>query len=205
MKLYDYIRSSAAYRVRIALNLKGLNYEQVPVNLLEGEHHTADYEAINPQRLVPALESESGMLTQSLAIIEYLDDLYPNRPLLSGDAWQRAGQRAMSQVIACDVHPLNNLRVLNYLRGPLGQPEQAVQQWMENWISAGFLTLEQGTTETPFLGGDRPMLPDVVLVPQVFNARRFNVSLDDFPRIVAIADRCNDLNGFARAAPNGAS
>ena len=135
LKIYDYIRSSAAYRVRIALNLKGLRYEQVPINLLEGEQRSAEYEAINPQRLVPALESEAGILTQSLAIIEYLDERYTDRPLLSDDAWQRARQRALSQVIACDIHPLNNLRVLNYLRGPLGQTEEAVHQWMANWTA----------------------------------------------------------------------
>ena len=202
LKIYDYIRSSAAYRVRIALNLKGLRYEQVSINLLEGEQRSAEYEAINPQRLVPALESEAGILTQSLAIIEYLDERYTDRPLLSDDAWQRARQRALSQVIACDIHPLNNFRVLNYLRGPLGQTEEAVHQWMANWISAGFSTLEQSASGTRFLGGDQPMLPDIVLVPQMFNARRFNVPLDDFPGLVEIAEQCNDLQAFQRAAPD---
>lgn len=201
MKLYDYHRSTAAYRVRIAMILKGIEYEQVPVNLLDDEQQSAGYEALNPQRLVPALKTESGVLSQSLAIIEYLEELYPHRPLLSNDSWQRARQRAMAQVIACDVHPINNLRVLEYLRGPLQQPEEQVQQWIAHWILLGFSALERGAPRAGFLGGEQPMLPDVLLVPQMYNAQRFDVPLDGFPKLVAISDLCNTLDEFAHAAP----
>lgn len=201
MKLYDYYRSTAAYRVRIALNLKGLTYEQVPVNLLDGEQRSAEFADINPQRLVPVLATKAGMLSQSLAIIEYLDEVQSERPLLPKDAWQRAKQRAMADVIACDVHPINNLRVLNYLRGPLQQPENSVQQWISHWMTLGFSALEQSASDAPFLGGDQPMLPDVVLVPQIYNARRFNVSMEKFPKLVGISDRCREIDEFARARP----
>lgn len=201
MKLYDYYRSTAAYRVRIALNLKGLTYEQVPVNLLDGEQRSAEFGDINPQRLVPVLATKAGMLSQSLAIIEYLDEVQSERPLLPKDAWQRAKQRAMADVIACDVHPINNLRVLNYLRGPLQQPENSVQQWISHWMTLGFSALEQSASDAPFLGGDQPMLPDVVLVPQIYNARRFNVSMEKFPKLVGISDRCREIDEFARARP----
>lgn len=201
MKLYDYFRSSAAYRVRIALNLKDLPYDRVPVNLLEGEQYAATYGQHNPQHLVPAIETAAGILTQSLAIIEYLDDMHPQRRLLPEDPWQRAQQRAMALAIACDVHPLNNLRVLKYLSGPLQQPEEAVQNWIAAWITAGFKALERKAGAAPFLGGEQPMLADVLLVPQVFNARRYNVPLDAFPQLVSIDERCTALPAFARAAP----
>lgn len=202
MKLYDYFRSSAAYRVRIALNLKGLSCNTVPVNLLEGEQYATPYGQRNPQHLVPAIETAAGILTQSLAIIEYLDDIHPQRRLLPEDPWQRAQQRSMALVIACDVHPLNNLRVLKYLSGPLQQPEEAVQNWIAAWITAGFKSLERKAGAAPFLGGEQPMLADVLLVPQVFNARRYKVPLDAFPRLVSIDDRCKALPAFAQAAPD---
>ena len=204
MRLYDYYRSSAAYRVRFALNLKGVEYEKLAVNLLDGEQRSTDYELLNPQHLVPTVETEHGTLAQSLAIIEYLEHQYPSPPLLSDDAWLRAKQRSMAQVIACDVHPINNLRVLNYLRDQLSVTEDAVQQWISHWIGEGFAALERITTDEPYLGGEQPMLPDILLVPQMYNARRFNVSLTDFPKLVAIVDRCNGLKPFADAAPNAA-
>lgn len=202
MKIYDYFRSSAAYRLRIALNLKGLDVDREPVNLLEGEQRARRYRQVNPQGLVPALVTEQGVLTQSLAIIEYLDEVSPGRRLLPADPWARARQRALAQVVACDIHPLNNLRVLNRLRHELGQDEAAVGAWIAHWIGEGFAALEAMAPPAPFLGGDEPMLADVVLVPQVYNARRFHVPLDAYPRLVAVADACNALEAFARAAPD---
>jgi len=202
LKLYDYYRSSAAYRVRIALNLKGLHYDTVPVNLLADEQLGAGFSALNPQGFVPALETDAGVLTQSLAIIEYLDETWPNPPLLAGDAVTRARQRAMALIVACDIHPLNNLRVLRYLKGGLELADAGVNQWIAHWISSGFAALEHAAGDAPFLGGEQPMLPDVCLVPQVFNARRYNVPLEAFPRLIAIAERCNTLEAFTRAAPD---
>jgi len=201
MKIYDYRRSSAAYRLRIALNLKGLKAEREQVDLLESEQRAPEYRAVNPQGLVPALVADQGVLTQSLAVIEYLDELDGRRPLLPADPWARAQQRSMALLVACDMHPLNNLRVLNYLRGELGQDESAVRGWIAHWISEGFAALEARAPATPFLGGERPMLADVVLVPQMYNARRYDVPLDSYPKLVAIAANCNELDEFARAAP----
>lgn len=201
MKIYDYHRSSAAYRLRIALNLKGMKVERELVNLLDGDQRAPEYRLINPHGLVPALATEEGVLTQSLAIIEYLDDLDGRRPLLPPDPWARAHQRSMALLIACDVHPLNNLRVLNYLRNELHQEESAVRCWIAHWISEGFAALEARAPATPFLGGDRPMLADVVLVPQVYNARRYDVPLGPYPRLLAIAANCDAIDEFARAAP----
>ena len=201
MKIYDYFRSSAAYRLRIALELKGMTAERVPVNLREGEQHTDAYRGVNAQKLVPTLETERGRLSQSLAIIEYLDAVDSDRLLLPTDPWLRAQQRAMALTIACDVHPLNNLRVLNYLRDELQQNDEAVTTWIWHWIGEGFTALEAVAQSAPFLGGEQPMLADVVLVPQVYNARRYEMPLDAYPQLVAIADRCNALEAFARAAP----
>ena len=202
MKVYDYHRSSAAYRLRIALNLKGMEVEREQVDLLAGEQRASSYRSVNPQSLVPALEAEEGVLTQSLAIIEYLDDLDGRRPLLPADPWARAQQRSMALLIACDVHPLNNLRVLDYLRRELRQEESGVRAWIARWISEGFAALEVRAPETPFLGGGRPMLADVVLIPQMYNARRYEVDLDPYPKLVAITARCNELVEFARATPD---
>jgi maleylacetoacetate isomerase len=201
VKFYDYFRSTAAYRVRIAANLKGLELDSVQVNLLEAEHHGAEYVGVNAQGLVPALASDAGVLTQSLAIIEYLDELHPQRPLLPVDLWQRAQQRSMAQVIACDVHPLNNLRVLGVLRKELAQPEAVAKQWMTRWMHAGFGALEALAGDGPYLGGAQPMLADLVLVPQLFNARRFSVAMDKFPRLIAIGENCAVLPEFSQAAP----
>lgn len=202
MRLYDYAKSSAAWRVRIALNLKGLDYDKVPVNLLDDEQTATAYAGVNPQGLVPALETGHGILSQSLAIIEYLDETYPQRPLLAGDAWARARQRSLAQIVTCDIHPLNNLRVRRYLEGPLGHSGDQVKQWIATWISSGFAALEQAAGDAPFLGGEQAMLADVCLVPQVGNARRYEVRLEPFPRLTAIADRCNAMDAFARAAPD---
>lgn len=202
MKLYDYYRSSAAWRVRIALGLKGLDAERVPVNLKAGEQGGDAYGRICPQRLVPTLATDDGLLNQSLAIIEYLDETHPEPPLLPRRPFDRARMRALAQTIACDVHPLNNLRVLNYLRGPLGQDESGVGAWIARWIRLGFAALELQAPAQGFLGGAAPMLPDLVLVPQMYNARRFGVALDAFPRLVAIDARCAALPAFAAAAPD---
>ena len=201
MKLYDYYRSSAAYRVRIALELKGLDVARVNVNLGDGEQSEDAYRAINAQGLVPTLETPDGVLGQSLAIIEYLDEMYPQPPLLPKRSFERARMRGLAQTIACDVHPLNNLRVLNYLRGPLGQDESTVEAWIGTWIRRGFEVVERQAPDVDFFGGQTPMLADVVLVPQVFNARRFGVDMDEFPQIAALTERLEALPAFVRAAP----
>lgn len=202
MKLYDYHRSSAAYRVRIALNLKGIEYERVAVDLRKGEQRDPNYLAIDPQGLVPALATDDGVLTQSIAIIEYLEETHPAPPLLAHDSHERAVQRAMAAIIACDVHPLGNLRVLQYLRGQLGHEETEVRAWISNWVRAGFTALEAQAGDAPHLGGETPMLSDVCLVPQMFNARRFDVELRDFPRLLEITQRLEALDAFVRAAPD---
>ena len=201
MRLYDYYRSSAAYRVRIVLELKGLDAERLSVDLRAGEQVSDAYRSINAQGLVPTLVTPSGVLGQSLAILEYLDELEPEPPLLPARAFDRARMRSLAQTIACDVHPLNNLRVLNYLRGPLGQDDDAVQDWMGHWIRRGFEALERQAPETGCFGGAGPMLADVVLVPQMYNAWRFSVDLDAFPRLVALDARLRALPAFERATP----
>ena len=202
--LYDYFRSSAAYRVRIALNLKGIDYESVPVNLAEGAQKEAGYRARNPQGFVPMLEMEGQRLTQSLAIIDWLDATVPEPRLVPADPADRAHAMALALAIACDIHPLNNLRVLKYLGGPLGQDEETRNAWYAHWIAEGFAALE--TLAAPragrFLFGDAPGIADVCLVPQMFNARRFAVPLDDFPTLVrADAEACQ-IPAFAAAHPD---
>ncbi|WP_305793189.1 maleylacetoacetate isomerase [Sedimenticola hydrogenitrophicus] len=203
--LYDYHRSTAAYRVRIALNLKGLDYHQARVNLLQGEEAGDDYRAINPQGLVPALAVEDGVLSQSLAICEYLDELHPDPPLLPGDALQRARIRALAQTVACDIHPVNNLRILSYLTGTLGVDEGQKRAWYHHWIDEGLRAieqlLEQHACGGPYCFGDRITLADLCLVPQVYNARRFELDLTPYPRIVAIDRQCLGLDAFERARP----
>ena len=206
MKLYGYFRSSAAYRVRIALSLKGLAYEAVPVHLLRdgGEHHAAAYRALNPQELVPALEDEGRILTQSLAIIEYLDETHPEPPLLPADPAGRARVRALALQIACEIHPLNNLRVLQLLKRDFGLDEAATRRWYRHWIMVGFAALEASLSAPPsrrFCHGDAPGLADICLVPQVFNARRFDCDLAPYPRICAIDAECAALAPFAAAHP----
>jgi maleylacetoacetate isomerase/maleylpyruvate isomerase len=205
MKLYSYWRSSAAYRVRIALNLKAIPCEVVPVPLAGGAHHRADYLAVNPQGLVPALEHQDELLVQSLAIIEYLDSVAPVPRLLPQDPVARAHVAAMAQAIACEIHPLNNLRVLNYLRQELGHDDAAVQHWYVHWIEEGFRALEawavKYSSAQRFLYGDAVSLADVCLAPQVYNARRFKLSLDDFPTLVAIDAHLQTLPAVIAASP----
>ncbi|MDI5889824.1 maleylacetoacetate isomerase [Halomonas rhizosphaerae] len=204
--LYGYFRSSAAYRVRIALNLKGLAYDQVPVNLVKGEQRTEANVARHPQGLVPTLETDDGVqLIQSLAICEFLDEVHPEPPLLPADAEGRARVRALAQLVACEIHPLNNLRVLKYLVGELGVGEEAKLAWYRHWIAEGFdalegmLSREAGTGD--FCHGDTPTLADLCLVPQVFNAERFACDLSAYPTIQRITANCRALPAFRQAAP----
>lgn len=207
MKLYTYFRSSAAYRVRIALNLKGLDYESVSKDLRNqaGEHRRSDYLVLNPQGLVPALEDEGRVLSQSLAIIEYLDEKFPSPPLLPKAAADRAQVRAMALGIACDMHPLNNLRVLNYLRDELKQGDEAVNRWYAHWIAAGFRGLEElarrSSSDRKHCFGGAVTLADVFLVPQMLNARRFQCDVTPYPTLVSISAHLEQLPAFAAARP----
>jgi maleylacetoacetate isomerase len=202
--LHDYFRSSAAYRVRIALNLKGVDYDSRPVNLVEGAQRSEEYRALNPQGLVPTLEIDGLRLTQSLAIIVYLDQKFPEPPLMPGDPADQAHVRAMALSIACDIHPLNNLRVLKYLKGELGQPQEEVDAWYRHWVTEGLAALEATSAARAgaFLFGDTPSLADVCLVPQLYNARRFAVPLEPFPTLVRADANANELEAFARAHPD---
>jgi maleylacetoacetate isomerase len=202
MKLYTYFRSSAAYRVRIALNLKQVPYDLVAVNLLKGEHATQAYAAVNPQKRVPALDIGETVLLQSPAILEYLDETYPEPPLLPVGAVARARVRAVCALIACDIHPLNNSGTLAYLKQRLGQDRSAVEAWYAHWVRGGFDAIEQMLEPGPFAFGSRPTLADVYVVPQVFNARRFNVPLELYPRITAVEEACATLEAFQAAAPD---
>ena len=202
MRLYTYFRSSAAYRVRIALNLKGLSYESIPVNLLKGEQAAPAYLAVNPQARVPALETEDTLLLQSPAILEWLEETHPEPPLLPADPVARARVRAACALIGCDIHPLNNLAVLRYLKRDLGQEQAAIDRWYVHWVAQGFDALEKLLGAAPFAFGERPTLADVYLVPQVANARRFKVPLDPYPRIVAADAAATALQPFAAAAPD---
>ena len=206
MKLYTYFRSSAAYRVRIALNLKRVAYEAVPVDLRPGAHRLPDYLARNPQGLIPALDDAGTVFGQSLAVIEYLEETHPRPPLLPRSPLDRARVRSMALAIACDVHPLNNLRVLKYLRSPLGHDEEAVDTWYRHWIAEGFRGLEEEANRASGDGrhmfGTEVTLADVCLVPQMFNARRFKCNLEPFPVLSAICVHLETLPEFARAAPD---
>jgi maleylacetoacetate isomerase len=208
MKLYSYFRSSAAYRVRIALNLKGLAYETVPVHLTRGggEQLAPGYRKLNPQALVPVLEDSGRLLTQSLAIIEYLDEVHPQPPLLPKDPAARARVRALAQAVACDLHPLNNLRVLNYLTGPMGLGDDAKRAWYHHWIAEGLGALEASLAsdrETGrFCHGDMPGLADCCLVPQLANAYRFKCDVSPYPTLLKIEKHCQALEAFRRAAPD---
>ena len=211
-RLFDYYRSSAAYRVRIALNLKGLEYEAVPVDLAAGAQKGEEYRALNPQGFVPMLDIDCQRLTQSLAIIDYLDATRPEPALVPTDPGDAAHVRALALTVACDIHPLGNLRVLKYLVGPLGQPEEAKKAWIARWIGDGFSALEALAAPRAgrFLFGDDPSLADICLVPQMYNARRFDVPLDDVPLLVRIDEEARGLEAFAaahpdRVAPAGAS
>lgn len=203
MKLYTYFRSSAAYRVRIALNLKDVPHEMVPVHLTRdgGRQHSAEYRVVNPQMRVPALRLSSGeSIVQSLAIIEYLDEVYPEPPLLPVEAIERAHVRAVAQIVACDIHPLNNLITLNALR-KLGHDQAAIDAWYASWVIAGFEAIEPLLKPGPYAFGARVTLADLCLVPQVFNARRFKVPLDAFPKIIAAEKACAALPAFDKARP----
>lgn len=206
LQLYTYFRSSAAYRVRIALNLKKLDYESIPVHLLRdgGEHKKPDYLAKNPLGLVPALGTEHGVLPQSLAIIEYLDEVYPDTPLLPSAPAERARVRAIAQTIACEMHPLLNLAVLQFLTDEIDVTEDNKMVWYRRWIARGFTAIEQMLADDKtgsFCHGDSPTLADCCLVPQVFNAERFKCPLDDYPTVQRIVAQCNSLAEFQRAAP----
>ena len=206
MKLYDYCRSSAAYRLRIALNLKGINYEHYSVNLLEGKQSSDEYKQINPQGLVPSLEDNGHTLNQSLAILEYLEEAYPDTvSLLPESLSERARVRSLALSIACDVHPLNNLRVLKYLVGQLDATEEQKLEWYAHWITEGFTALETELARSEFTGkfchGDTPTFADLCLVPQVFNAKRFNVPMDAYPNINRIMENCEALEAFTKAHP----
>jgi maleylacetoacetate isomerase len=202
--LYDYYRSSAAYRVRIALHLKGVDYETRAVNLLESEQKSDEYRSLNPQGLVPMLEIDGHRLTQSLAIINYLDLRYPNQPLIPASAAARSHVVAMALTIACDIHPLNNLRVLKYLKGELGHSQDQVDAWYAHWIREGLPALEAlaAPLAGKFLFGDAPTAADVCLVPQLYNARRYNVPLDDFPTLLRADENASQLEGFIQAHPD---
>lgn len=208
LTLYGYWRSSAAYRVRIALNLKGLAYEQVPVHLVKdgGQQHSAAYKALNPQELLPLLvdEGHGGVkIAQSLAILEYLDEVFPETPLLPRDPLLRAQVRVLALHIACDLHPLNNLRVLQYLSGELGVSDAAKDAWYRHWLHSGLAAVETGLA--PFDGGlslgEQPGYLEACLIPQLYNARRFNCDLAAYPRTLAMAARCDALPAFKQAAP----
>lgn len=204
MKLYSYFRSSAAYRVRIALNLKNLPYQMTFVHLTKdgGQQRKPEFAAINPQKRVPALELSSGeVLTQSLAIIAYLDEVYPEPPLLPADALERARVRAIAQVVACDIHPLNNLIALQYLKRTLKQEQPEIDAWYHNWVIDGFTAIETMLAPSPYACGSHVTLADICLVPQVYNARRLKVPLDNFPKIVAVEQTCLKLPAFDKARP----
>ncbi len=207
MKLYTFFRSSASYRVRIALNLKGLTYEQIPIHLRRGggEQFGLAYKKVNPQALVPALEDGGRVLIQSLAIMEYLDECYPNPPLLPNDPADKALVRSMALIIACEIHPIQNLRVLVHLKNHLKQSEDDLNHWAQHWIDLGLSALEEMVVSAPkrskFCFGDSPTLADICLVPQLANARRFNCDLSRFQALTAIEANCAALAAFANAAP----
>jgi maleylacetoacetate isomerase len=201
MILHDFPLSSASYRVRIVLELKALGYEKRNYVLRAGEQRSADYLAVNPAGLVPALETGGLVLGQSLAIIDYLDAIHPEPRMIPADPLRRARAMEMALTIAGDIHPINNLRVLQYLEHDLGQGKATVDEWYRHWVAQGFVTLEALLPDTPFAGGDAPNIVDACLVPQMYNARRFKLDLAPFPRVTAIADRAAALPAFMRAAP----
>jgi maleylacetoacetate isomerase len=202
--LYSFFRSSAAYRVRIAFNLKGLGYDTAPIHLQKegGQNRRPEFRALNPQMRVPALKLDSGeVLTQSLAIIEYIDEIHPQPPLLPRDPIERAKTRGLAQLIACDIHPLDNVSPLRYLKNQLGQDQAKIDAWYQHWILEGFDALETMLAPGPYALSAEVTLADICLVPQVANARRFKVPLDRFPKIVAVDAACNKLAAFDQARP----
>lgn len=206
MKLFGFFRSSAAFRVRIALNLKGLAYEDAFIHLRRGDQRQDEYLALNPQGLVPTLEIDEFRLIQSMAIVEYLDETHPEPPFLPSDAAGRARARALADIVACDIHPINNLRVLRYLSRPLGHDQAAIETWYNHWIATGFAAFERllaadGRTGD-FCDGDRPGLADIALAPQVVNSERYQLDLSPYPTIVRIHTNCMKLDAFAQAHPD---
>lgn len=200
--LHDYFRSSASFRVRIALNMKGLDYERVEVSLIAGEQKSDAYLELNAQGLVPMLVVDGEPMIQSLAIIDWIDRTWPEPRLIPDDPMPRAIALAQAQVIASDIHPLNNLRVLKYLTRDLGLNEQTKERWIATWIAQGFDALEAMAGDGAYLGGDAPGIADCCLVPQMFNARRFEVPLDAYPRLLSIEAACMELDAFRRAHPD---
>lgn len=206
IRLFDYFRSSASYRVRIGLNLKGVDYERVDLSLLEGAQRTAENLARNPQGFVPTLEIDGHNITQSLAILDYLDARFPAPPFVSKDPARRARTLAQALLIACDIHPINNLRVLKYLKAELGVDDAARDDWYRHWIAEGFTALERMAEGSgPYLGGDAPDLADICLVPQMFNARRFSLDLAPYPTLVRIDAALQALPAIAAAHPDAVS
>lgn len=204
MKMYSFFRSGTSHRLRIALNLKGLSYQQVAIDLRREQHTAAEYKAVNPQQLVPALDVGSQVLIQSPAIIEWLEETYPDPPLLPADALSRAQVRALAAVVGCDIHPVNNRRILEALRHRLSADEAAVNAWCSTWISDGFDALEaliSAGGKGPFAYGLEPTLADVYIVPQIESARRFKIDLTHWPRLMEIDAACADIDAFRRAAP----
>jgi maleylpyruvate isomerase len=206
LKLYTYFRSSAAFRVRIALNLKGLAYDPVFIHLPRGEHRKPEYAVVDPQALVPTLVDEGGRaLSQSLAIIEYLDETHPRPRLLPEDAVGRARVRSLALLVACEIHPLNNLRTLQHLKRALGQNEEQINAWYRHWIADGLAKLEADLARSgagTFCHGDAPTMADCCLVPQIFNAKRYDSDLAPYPKVMRIFDACMKLEAFDRAQPS---
>ena len=206
MKLYNYFRSSASFRVRIALELKGLGYDYVPVHLAKGEHKNEAYAAVSPTLLVPTLETDTGhRLGQSVAIMEYLEEIQPEPPLLPAEPFDRARVRALAQLVACDIHPLNNLRVLKYLARELKVEEEARNTWYRHWVREGLEAFERELAQLPastYCFGERPTMADCCLVPQIFNGKRVNTSFDGLPRTMAAFDACMKLQAFQKAQPS---
>jgi maleylacetoacetate isomerase len=206
MKLFGFFRSSAAFRVRIALNLKGLPYEDAFIHLRRGDQRGGDYLAVNPQGLVPALEIDGQTLIQSMAIVEYLDETHPEPAFLPPDPAGRARVRALAAIVACDIHPINNLRVLRYLSRPLGHDQAAIETWYNHWIANGFEAFERLLTVNrrsgDFCEGDRPGLADIALVPQIVNSERYGLDLSPYPTLARIYANCMQLATFAAAHPS---
>jgi maleylpyruvate isomerase len=205
MKLYNYFRSSASFRVRIALNLKGLDYDYLPVHIARGEHKTGPFSAISPDMLVPLLEDDGERFTQSMAIIEYLDEIHPEPALLPRDPAGRAHVRALAQSVACEIHPLNNLRVLKYLVRELKVGDEAKNTWYRHWVREGMLAFERQLAQRPaslYCWGDTPTLADCCLVPQVFNAKRYQSDLAAYPQTMRVFEACMQLEAFDRAQPS---